>query len=185
MVHNVEPMHAVRRTGQGLALCAVLGLLGLLVWRLTHQSEPPKIGKPAPQFALRRIGGAGKVALADLRGKAVVINFWASDCIPCAREAATLEALYGRYRARGLVVLGVDTDDFASDAARFLARHRVTYPNVRDGDGTVAGRYAVFGTPETFVLDREGRMVGDTILGPVTLDANRSLLARSLRVALG
>jgi cytochrome c biogenesis protein CcmG, thiol:disulfide interchange protein DsbE len=178
-------MHALRRTGQGLALCAVFGLLALLVWRLTHQPAHPKVGKPAPQFALSRVDGAGRLALADFRGRAVLINFWASDCIPCGEEAGALEAVYDRYRGSGLVVLGVDTTDFASDGWRFIQKHRVTYPNVLDGSGSVAERYGVVGTPETFVLDRKGRVVGDTIVGPVTLDANRSLLQRSLRVALG
>ena len=178
-------MHALKRTGQTIAICSVAGLLALLVWRVTHQAHPPRVGKQAPQFALARVDGGGRLALADLRGRAVLINFWASDCIPCGKEAGALEAIYRRYRPHGLVVLGVDTEDFSSDAWRFMQRHHVTYPNVRDGDGTVSARYAVLGTPETFVLDRRGRLVGDTILGPVTLDANRSVLERSLRAALG
>ncbi len=178
-------MAALRRTGQGLALATVICLLALLVWHLTHQTAPPKIGRPAPQFALPRVDGGGDMALSDLRGRAVLVNFWASDCVPCAHEAGALEAVYRQYRRQGLVVLGVDTEDFSADAWRFVQRHRVTYPNVRDGSGTVAARYGVFGTPETFVLDRRGRVVGRTIVGPVTQDANRSLLRAGLRVALG
>jgi cytochrome c biogenesis protein CcmG/thiol:disulfide interchange protein DsbE len=178
-------MLALKRTGQAVALCSVAGLLALLVWRVTHESHPPKVGKPAPQFALERVDGAGRLALADLRGKPVLINFWSSDCVPCAHEAAALEAVYRTYRPHGLVVLGVDTEDFASDGWRFIQKHRVTYPNVLDKEGAVAARYAVLGTPETFVLDRKGRLVGATIFGPVTLDANRLVLEQSLRAALG
>jgi cytochrome c biogenesis protein CcmG/thiol:disulfide interchange protein DsbE len=178
-------MLAVKRTGQAVAICTVAGLLALLVWRLTHQSQPPKVGKPAPQFALERVDGGGRLGLADLRGRPLLINFWSSDCGPCAQEAAALEAVYQRYRPRGLVLLGVDTADFASDGWRFMQKHHVTYPNVLDGSGAVAGRYGVLGTPETFVLDRKGRLVGDTIVGPITLEANRAVLERSLRAALG
>ena len=94
-------MRVLKLTGQAVALAAVAGLLGLLVWRLTHQSHPPKIGAPAPSFSLRRIGAPGRLDLASLRGKPVVLNFWASWCVPCKGEAKMLEQAWRRHRKHG------------------------------------------------------------------------------------
>ena len=165
-------MRALKLTGQVVALAAVTGLLGLLVWRLTHQSHPPKIGGPAPLFSLKRIDGQGTLGLASLRGKPVVLNFWASWCVPCKGEAKTLERAWNRYRARGVVFLGVDYHDVTSDARTFLSHHDVTYPTVQDGSGMVADRYGVTAVPETYFIDRRGRLVGAHIVGTVVNQAD-------------
>src|SRR6059058_1042042 len=103
-LHRGVVTRTLKLTGQGLALAAVAGLLGLLVWRLTHQSHPPKLGGPAPAFSLKRVDAPGtKLTLASLRGKPVVLNFWASWCVPCKGEAKLLEQTWQQYRARGLV----------------------------------------------------------------------------------
>jgi len=154
--------------GQIVALVAVAGLLALLVWRLTHQSHPPKIGGPAPNFSLKRIDGSGKLDLASLRGKPVVINFWASWCVPCKGEAKLLEQAWNQYRSQGVVFVGVDYHDVASDARTFLSHHGVTYPTVQDGSGMVGDRYGLTGVPETFFIDRRGRLVGVHIVGTIT-----------------
>jgi cytochrome c biogenesis protein CcmG/thiol:disulfide interchange protein DsbE len=158
----------LKLSGQVIALAAVAGMLGLLVWRLTHQSHPPKIGGPAPAFSLKRIDGNGVVDLASLRGKPVVLNFWASWCVPCKGEAAALEAAYRRYRPQGVVFLGVDYHDVTGDARTFLNHHDVTYTTVQDGSGMVGDRYGITGVPETYFIDRRGRLVGVHIAGPIT-----------------
>jgi cytochrome c biogenesis protein CcmG, thiol:disulfide interchange protein DsbE len=160
-------MRALKLTGQVVALAAVAGLLGLLVWRLTHQSHPPKIGGPAPGFTLRRIGAPGTLDLAALRGKPVVLNFWASWCVPCKGEAKMLERAWRQYRAQGVVFLGIDYHDVTSDARTVLSHHDVTYPTVQDGSGAVADRYGVSAVPETYFVDRRGRLVGEHIVGTV------------------
>ena len=101
-------MRLLKLSAQAVALAAVAGLLGLLVWRLTHQSHPPKIGGPAPNFTLRRLQGVGTLELKSLRGHPVVLNFWASWCVPCKAEAATLQREWTRYRKQGVVFVGVD-----------------------------------------------------------------------------
>lgn len=158
----------LKLAGQVLALAAVGGLLGLLVWRLTHQSHPPKIGGPAPSFSLRRIDGTGKLDLASLRGKPVVLNFWASWCVPCKAEAKLLEQAWNQYRGSGVVFVGVDYHDVTSDARTFLTHHGITYPTVQDGSGMTGDRYGLTGVPETYFIDRRGRLVGTHIVGTIT-----------------
>ena len=170
---------------QALAVAGVGVLATLLVWKLTHQTPPPKVGKPAPAFSLPRLEGPGKVSLASLRGKTVVLNFFASWCDPCKREAPDLEALWRRYRSDGVVVLGVDSGDAAGDARRFLRAHRVTYPIVFDPHEKLAqGSYAVPGLPVTYVIDPAGRIVGPRIVGPVSDKGYSTTFHRDFKAAL-
>src|SRR5262249_28234922 len=132
---------------QGATVAVVLGLLALLVWKVTHQGSAAKPGETAPAFELSRLDAPGKLELASYRGKVVVLNFWASWCGPCKDEAPRLEAAWNRYRGRGVVVVGVDSQDFSGDAKRFIRKHRLTYPNVHDGPGSTLGKYGVSGFP--------------------------------------
>ena len=165
-------MRSLKLTGQVVALAAVAGLLGLLVWDLTHQKHAPPIGAAAPSFSLRRIDGTGTLGLASLRGKAVVLNFWASWCTPCKGEAAMLENAWQQYRSQGVVFLGVDYHDVTSDARTFLTHHGITYPTVLDGSGAVGDRYGLTGVPETYFIDRRGRLVGSHVVGTITNQAD-------------
>jgi cytochrome c biogenesis protein CcmG, thiol:disulfide interchange protein DsbE len=173
----------VTRALQATALAAVAGLFALLVWRLTHQSHPPKVGGPAPAFSALRLRGDGRLALGSLRGKAVVVNFFQSYCVPCKAEAPALQQAYAAYRKQGVVFVGIDYWDSIAEGRKFVDRHGVTYPVVRDPGGNVADRYGVTGTPETFFIDRRGRLVGDHILGPINQGSNRALFRESLAVA--
>jgi cytochrome c biogenesis protein CcmG/thiol:disulfide interchange protein DsbE len=160
-------MRSLKLTGQVVALAAVAGLLALLVWKLTHETKAPKIGARAPAFALKRVGLPGIVTLASLRGKPVVLNFWASWCVPCKGEATMLQSAFEQYRKQGVVFLGVDYHDVTSDARTFLSHHGVTYPTVQDGSGKVADSYGVVAVPETYFINRQGRLVGVHIVGTV------------------
>jgi cytochrome c biogenesis protein CcmG/thiol:disulfide interchange protein DsbE len=152
---------------QVIALACVAGLLALLVWKLAHQEHAPRVGSVAPAFTLRRLDGPGKVSLASYRGRPVVLNFWASWCVPCKSEAAVLERDWASYRNRGVVFLGVDYHDLASDARRFVSAHALTFTMLQDGSGRITGRYGVSQVPETYVLSRQGRVVAH-LAGPVT-----------------
>ena len=164
---------------QVVAVGVVAGLLALLAWRLAHDDHTVAKGA-APHFTLPRLDGHGELGLASLRGKAVVLNFWASWCVPCKQEAPELEAAWKRWRAHGVVVLGIDAQDFYGDARKFGKRYELTYPLLHDGSGKVIGDYGVSGFPETFFVDRRGRIVGDHVDGPVS----HELLDRNIRLAL-
>jgi cytochrome c biogenesis protein CcmG, thiol:disulfide interchange protein DsbE len=170
---------------QTLAVFAVGVLAGVLGWHLTHQTPPPKVGSRAPVFSLQRLTGTGSVSLASLRGKTVVLNFFASWCDPCKREAPVLERLWQQDRSRGLVVLGVDANDSRGDALKFVHAHDVTYPIVFDHDGLVAAsRYDIANLPVTYVLNGKGRIVGGEILGPVSDHPYSQTFLRYVHAAL-
>lgn len=169
-------------TAQVVALAAVAGLLALLVWQLGHQQHAPRVGAKAPGFTLRRLDGSGTVSLAAYRGKAVVLNFWASWCNPCKSEAKVLQRDWTQYRNR-VVFLGVDYHDLSSDARHFVDVHGLTFPMLDDGSGNVThGKYGISQVPETYVVSRTGRIVAH-LAGPITAPAFaaefRSALAKA------
>lgn len=170
----------VRTIGRVLATCLLATLLSLTVVRLMHRSPPPKPGNPAPSFRLSLISAKGRLALHQLKGKVVLLNFWSSSCAPCRKEMPALQALYERYRSRGLVVVGIDPEDFRGQARKFLEAHVVTYPNVLDTAYAVTAAYSVAATPETFVINRAGFLVGRPILGSIQVPENRSTLVPAI-----
>ena len=157
----------VRLVAQVAALTCVAGLLALLVWKLAHQRHAPPVGSAAPAFTLPRLEGPGSVSLASLRGHPVVLNFWASWCTPCKSEARVLEQDWLRYRGRGVVFVGVDYHDLASDARTFVSAHGLTFPMLDDGPGGVTGSYGISQVPETYVVDASGKIVAH-LAGPIT-----------------
>jgi cytochrome c biogenesis protein CcmG, thiol:disulfide interchange protein DsbE len=180
----------LRLIGQGIALGLVALLFLLLVWALVTEeggdlaAAANRGDRPeAPEFALERLDGEGDLALSSLEGKAVVLNFWASWCLPCKDEAPFLETLWQENRDRGLVVVGLDAKDFRRDARSFAERFGLTFPLVFDGPGETLGGFGVTGFPETFVLDREGRVV-QAFLGDVSSDDEKQELRAAIDRAL-
>jgi cytochrome c-type biogenesis protein len=119
-------------------------------WRLAP-------GHPAPAFAADDIGG-GEVALADLRGKVVLLNVWATWCGPCRREMPGLERLHRTYAGRGLEVVGVsiDRESALPQMRQFLDAQGITYRILHDPDNDVSGAFYTIGVPETFLIDASG-----------------------------
>ena len=181
-----------QRIGQGVAIAGVVALLGLLVWKVAFADEGGAAsaladGKTviAPAFALERLDvEGGTLSLDDLRGKPLVVNFWASWCVPCKDEVPVLQETYERYRDQGLVVLGIDAQDFRADARRFMKRFGLTYPVVYDGKGSTLGRWGVTGFPETFFVDRSGRLVAERIQGGVDIKRNKEAYERGVALIL-
>jgi cytochrome c biogenesis protein CcmG, thiol:disulfide interchange protein DsbE len=173
---------------QAVAVLVVALLVALLGWQVFRTNEGRVLAgkvdegqKPAaPVFQLEELGGKETVSLASLRGKAVVLNFWASWCAPCKDEAPELEAAWQKWRDQDVVVLGINLQDFDTDAQRFVDRYGVTYPVLRDRHGWTWGRYGLRGLPETWFVDPQGRLV-ERFEGPVTTEE----LDRTIRVALG
>jgi cytochrome c biogenesis protein CcmG, thiol:disulfide interchange protein DsbE len=151
------------------ALAVVVGLLGLLVWKIVNQDqkEARKNG-PAPNFTLPRLDNSGELSLASLKGKAVVLNFWASWCAPCRDEVPVLEKAWKKHRSSGLVVVGIDQQDLSGDARRFAKKYGISYPIVRDGPGHVVAKYGLTGVPETFFVSKSGKLVGPHVEGRVS-----------------
>ena len=160
------PPQARARSGRRrlIVAAAVLlpaaAVLALLAYGFTTEPKyipTPLIAKPAPPFSLPRFDG-GVLRLEELRGKVVFLNFWASWCPPCRAEARMLEAAWQMYRKEGAVFVGVNIQDKEPDARAFLEEFGITYPNVIDQGSRVAIDYGVWGLPETFFIDREGRI---------------------------
>jgi cytochrome c biogenesis protein CcmG/thiol:disulfide interchange protein DsbE len=141
-----------------LAAVPVLALLAYGFRTDPREIPSPLLGKPAAAFALTTFEGK-PITLESLRGRVVVVNFWASWCVPaCYDEAPSLERAWQAYRDRGVVLVGVNIQDKEEPARRFLARFGHTFPNAPDPAGRVSVDYGVYGVPETFFIDRKGQV---------------------------
>ena len=143
----------------GLALVA---LLGLMIWGIGKRAagtvgSVPVAVRPAPAISLTLLDGT-PFDLSAVRGKPVVVNFWASWCIPCEEEAAVLEQGSRAYKDRA-VFIGINVQDTEPLARDFMRRFGVTYPNGRDATGAIAVEYGMSGVPETYLVDRNGALV--------------------------
>jgi cytochrome c biogenesis protein CcmG/thiol:disulfide interchange protein DsbE len=160
-----------RLAAQGLAVALVAGLLALLVWRVANDNskgvaQALKDGEhpTAPAFDLARLDGTGRLDLAALRGKKpIVLDFWASWCVPCIEESKRLEAARKEYGDR-VAFIGVDTKDFSSDARQWQKKHGITYPSVHDGSGSVLTKWGGLPIPRIFFVARSGKVVGELIV---------------------
>jgi cytochrome c biogenesis protein CcmG, thiol:disulfide interchange protein DsbE len=150
------------------AVLGVLALLALLAYGLGSNETDDGIEQAlargerpaAPALELDRLSGDGRDSLADYRGKVVVLNVWASWCDPCREESPLLQRWHERIsRDGGGTVLGVDVLDVESDARAFVDEYGLDYPMLRDPDGEALASLGVIGYPETFVVDRRGRIV--------------------------
>ena len=141
------------------ALALVLGLLGLLVWKIaSDKGAVARVGQPVPRFDLPNLEGSERVAVAEHVGTPMVINFWATWCGPCRSEAPLLENAWRKYKGR-VVFIGVDTRDFTGDAKSFVKKHELTYPIAYDGPAKLWEPWGLTGLPETFFVDRNGKIV--------------------------
>ena len=171
-----------RRAWRWLIPLAALPLLALLAYgfRVNPREIPsPLVGRPAPGFALTAFD-ATPLTLDAQRGRVVVVNFWASWCYPaCYEEAPVLERSWRAYRDRDVLVVGVDIQDTVEAARKFIRDFGLSFPNAPDPTGKVSVDYGTYGVPETFFIDRRGRIRARHV-GALTDDVIRAHVERLL-----
>ncbi|MEI6363791.1 MAG: TlpA disulfide reductase family protein [Actinomycetes bacterium] len=163
---DAPPANSSRKAG----IITLVGVLALLVIVLVVALAPK--GKPAdgvlpadptgynaPALSLPKLDGDGKISLADLKGKPVVVNFWASWCVTCKAEAPVVAAAEKRWRDKGVVFLGIDALDKNDAAKVFEGEYGFEYDSVVDPEGTTANAWRVTAYPESFFIGRDGRIV--------------------------
>lgn len=151
-----------------IVVLAVVAAVGLLAYGLLSKGNSRiAIGEPAPRTMVDRLEGGGEESLADYRGRWVMVNFWASWCVPCRQEAKALNQLQSERGGPRFTVLGVDTEDLSPDARAFVARYGVRYPQLRDGQGKLADEFGTTGVPESYLFDPQGNLK-EAQSGPVT-----------------
>ena len=145
----------------------MVAVVGLLAYGLVSKgSSGVALGDPAPAGPLPKLEGGGEGSLAEYRGRWVLVNFWASWCVPCKQEAPTLERFQRLHAGARFTVLGIDSRDLTGDGREFVRRYRLSYPQLRDGDGGAAHDFGTTGVPENFLVDPRGR-VRWLLRGPV------------------
>ncbi|MFN2526764.1 MAG: TlpA family protein disulfide reductase [Actinomycetota bacterium] len=182
------------RVAVWIAITAVVVAIGFVALRPTASEIGP--GSAAPEFDLPLLAGAGRIDSEGLRGKAVVLNFWASSCYSCKEEAPVLDRAWRDYKDEGVVVLGVNVArDSAVAAQRFADAFGMTFPLVKDEGGQLARALGINDAflPQTFFIDREWKLAslfsgkvlsdagGSTVLGPVTAKSLRNQIESMLR----
>lgn len=153
-------------------LGGLLGVLGLLAWALSRNARfipSPLVNKEAPALDFTLFTGE-RFSLTSHRGQVVVVNFWASWCTACKEEAPVLEAGWRTFRRQKAIFLGINIQDKREEALAFIQAHGKTYPNGPDMDGKLTIAYGVHAVPETFIIDREGKIVHKHF-GPLTWEA--------------
>ncbi len=159
-----------------LIVCGItllnVGLLALILTQLLTPAQQapfdPLLGHTAPGFSLATVDsstGKRELALADFTGKPIVINFWATWCEPCKEEVPLLETTWKKLQAGGknVIFLGIDFQESGSDAARFLQQYGITYPVLLDTNGSAANKYRIASLPDTFFINRQGKVVSKVL----------------------
>ena len=165
-----------------LAVVPVLVLLAYGFRTDPRDIPSPLVGKPASPFKLTTFDGK-PLSLEALRGRVVIVNFWASWCYPaCYEEAPSLERAWNAYKDRGLVMVGINYQDKDQPAKRFLTQFGHTFPNAPDPGSRVSVDYGVYGVPETYFIDKKGRMRFKQV-GPVSDEMLKQQIERLLAEA--
>ncbi len=152
----------------GLVLAGAAAVVLIFASPSYRQGEPSIAGSKAPDFSFEWNGNPAR--LADLRGRVVVLNFWATWCPPCVAEMASLNRLHEHIASQSGLVLGISVDEDAAAYEKFLQAQQVRFPTHRDPSKKISSRYGTFMYPETYIIDRDGR-IARKIIGPQNWDS--------------
>jgi cytochrome c biogenesis protein CcmG/thiol:disulfide interchange protein DsbE len=142
-----------------IAFLAVLAVVGLLAFGLLSKGNAKiAVGEPVPDKVLPTLPGPGRGSIAKHRGDWVLVNLWASWCLPCREEAPVLERFYRRYRTHGTTVVGINVQDNRDDAVSFLRDHPTSYPQLRSIGNERSAAFGSIGVPENFLVNPRGRL---------------------------
>lgn len=169
----VERTDRAGRVWKVFAVVVTVALFaGLLAYGFTQNGDLPSalIGRTAPDFALADMDTGQLLSLRDLRGKVVVLNYWASWCVSCRKEHPNFVAAWDRYRDRGVVFVGVLFQDTAGNAQKYMKELGGDWPTLLDPGSRTAMDYGVYGVPETFFIGRDG-VVATKQIGPTSYPA--------------
>ena len=156
---ELETRQRPRRWRAALVLLPAMGFVALLWFGLQRADPSVTAAQRPPTFELPRLEG-GSLSSSELEGRPVVINFWASWCIPCRDEAPLLERTWREYKDDGVVIVGVNIKDSVTAAKAFVDEFDITYPIVRDQSAELERDFGLTGLPETFFIDHEWRFIG-------------------------
>ena len=162
----VQQSQAARASGFRQWPLGMVAVLLVILLALGFSTQSPIEGHTAPAFELTTFEGE-RLALAELRGKIVVLNFWASWCAPCREEAPALENVWQQYCEKGVVFVGINVKDLEQNAHAFIARYGIAYPNGPDRYGKISAAYRVRAFPETFLIAPDG-LVAKRLVGAIT-----------------
>jgi len=151
-----------------VGLVLLVGLVAIMAVNLRQVESVDLQGQAAPDFTLPLFDqfDQDEIALADLRGQVVVVNFWASWCVECYKEAALLEQAWQDYKDRDVIFVGVDYLDTDTEGLAYMAKYGITYPSGPDIGDRISQDYAITGVPETFFIDKDGN-IAHVQIGPI------------------
>jgi cytochrome c biogenesis protein CcmG, thiol:disulfide interchange protein DsbE len=150
-----------------IAVLVAVAVVALLVFGLLSKGNSRlAAGESAPSPALPKLDEPGQGSLKEYRGKWVLVNFWASWCIPCQDEAPALSKFQKEYGGKNFTVLGIDTQDISDDGKQFAEEFQLNYPLLHDGNGDDSHEYGTTGVPENFLIEPNGKLAWD-VAGPV------------------
>ncbi len=150
-----------------IAVLVAVAIVALLVFGLVSKGNSRiAVGETAPAPTLPKLDEPGEGSLKEYRGQWVLVNFWASWCVPCRDEAPALEQFQKEHGSKDFTVLGIDTQDLSDDGTKFAKQFELSYPQLHDGNGDTGHEFGTTGVPENYLIEPSGKLAWG-VAGPV------------------